>query len=834
MDYCKNIKRAIFLIVSFFYILASSNSAFSSSISLTPEEQQWLSEHKTIRVSGPQAFPPFQFFNEKNEYVGMAGDYLQYIAAELGISVEYQPKKPWGKILDLIKNKNIDVLSCAAFTAERSKYLLFSTPHIIFPLVIISRKDAPEISKMQDIEGLRIALIKKISTEASLNKSQIPFTPHYVSSPKDALKAVSLGQADIAIENLAAASYIIDQHGYTNLKIAASTDFEDYALAIALRKDWPLLQSIINKSLATISEQQHREIRQRWFSIRYDHGTTIIDIVKWIAFSLLLSSVVIGAIILWNRRLVKEIEERKRVEVRLRESERQLSTLIGNLPGIVYRCLIKNDWAMEFISDGCLDITGYAPSEISKNSSRKYGDIIYTDDRQYVWDTVQEGIKKDKHFELEYRIVTKSGNTKWVWERGGKVSDMRTQDSYLEGFIADITQQKSLADNLQQSQKMEAVGALAGGIAHEFNNMLAIIIGNNELLMEELPPQSAVRERTKEIQIAGLRARDVVKQLLTFSRQDDTDKKVMDLKFVVHESMKLIRSSTPANINIEQNISTDTYPVMGNDTQINQLLINICNNAADAMPEKGGTITVELLNKTVGKRPSMHEAQLKPGQYAQLKVSDNGIGMDEKILNRIFEPYFTTKEIGKGSGIGMAVVHGIVEKHGGTITVYSKPGKGTSFTVFLPIHEGEIEQKVDERNILPMGDEFILYVDDEPSIAQLGNRLLQSLGYTSESTTDPEKALDMLRNDPNKFDLLITDMAMPNMTGDQLVIETLKIRQDMPTIICTGYSSKITKKEATEIGVRAYIMKPINKSELALMVRKVLDGAKNSPRGKPK
>ncbi|MCP3889042.1 MAG: transporter substrate-binding domain-containing protein [Desulfobulbaceae bacterium] len=170
MDYCKNIKRTIFLMASFFYILASSNSAFSSSISLTPEEQQWLSEHKTIRVSGPQAFPPFQFFNEKNEYVGMAGDYLQYIAAELGISVEYQPKTPWAKILDLIKNKDIDVLSCAAFTAERSKYLLFSTPHIIFPLVIISRKDAPEISKMQDIEGLRIALIKKYRQKHLLTK----------------------------------------------------------------------------------------------------------------------------------------------------------------------------------------------------------------------------------------------------------------------------------------------------------------------------------------------------------------------------------------------------------------------------------------------------------------------------------------------------------------------------------------------------------------------------------------------------------------------------------------------------------------------------------------
>jgi CheY-like chemotaxis protein len=319
-----------------------------------------------------------------------------------------------------------------------------------------------------------------------------------------------------------------------------------------------------------------------------------------------------------------------------------------------------------------------------------------------------------------------------------------------------------------------------------------------------------------------------VKQLLTFSRQGNAVKKALDFTFVVQESIKLIRSSTPVNIKIEQNLSADTYPVMGNDTQINQLLINLCNNAIDALPVKGGLITIELLNETIDILQTKYQTKLKPGQYAKLIVSDNGVGMDKVILDRVFEPYFTTKDIGEGTGIGLAVVHGIVERHGGAIYVDSKPGQGTIFTIFLPAHEGLLEQETDEQDILPVGDECILYVDDEPSIALLGKRHLENLGYTAESTTDPQKALDMVRSDPIKFDLLITDMAMPNMTGDQLIIETLKIRQDMPTIICTGYSAKISEKEAADIGARSYIMKPINKSELATTVRKVLDSAKKS------
>lgn len=383
-----------------------------------------------------------------------------------------------------------------------------------------------------------------------------------------------------------------------------------------------------------------------------------------------------------------------------------------------------------------------------------------------------------------------------------------------------------LKGQLHQANKMESIGNLAGGIAHEFNNILSIIIGNNELVMEELPEWNPARERAEDLQVACMRARDVVKQLFTFSRQDNAAKNILNIRSVVTESMKLIRSSTPTNIKIQQNLSENVFPILGNATQINQLLINLCSNAADAMPNMGGLLIVDLSNGTFDEKNAKHGKEIKPGRYVKLIVSDNGTGMDKEIIEKVFDPYYTTKEIGKGTGIGLSVVQGIVERHGGAIILDSHPGKGTTFTIYLPVHEGLPEEENDVPPPLPSGDERILYVDDESSLAKLGELQLNSLGYAAESTTDPLQALEMVKADPDKFDLVISDIAMPDMTGDHLIIELLKIRPNMPTIICTGYSSKISEKEAEKIGVASFVMKPLDKSELAKIVRKVLDEAK--------
>ena len=435
----------------------------------------------------------------------------------------------------------------------------------------------------------------------------------------------------------------------------------------------------------------------------------------------------------------------------------------------------------------------------------------------------------------ELHLVKKDGHTFYVRLECMIIKSGEDEFREIRATISDISESKqaenernNLRNQLLRSQKLESIGTLAGGIAHEFNNILSIIIGNNELIMDELPEWSHERENTEAILVACLRARDVVKQLLLFSRQTDQQRMPIQIGAVVKESLKLIRSSTPANIDINQNIADDVAPVFGNATQINQLLINLCSNATDAMINTGGAITIGLNNEIIEEKIKNSHASLSPGRYVKLMVNDTGHGMDKHTLDRIFEPYFTTKAIGKGTGIGLAVAYGIVEKHNGIISAESSPGRGSAFIILLPAYEGHLEEEREEKIVLPKGNERILFVDDEPLLYKLGKQRLESLGYKVQGSTDPSEALVIFKKDPDAFDLIITDMAMPYMTGDQLAIEILKIKPRMPIMLCTGYSEKISEEKACEIGICSFVMKPMDKADFAISVRKILDKAKGN------
>jgi PAS domain S-box-containing protein len=397
------------------------------------------------------------------------------------------------------------------------------------------------------------------------------------------------------------------------------------------------------------------------------------------------------------------------------------------------------------------------------------------------------------------------------------------------GIIRDISDRKSaeedkerLQEQLRQAQKMEAIGTLAGGIAHDFNNILSAIIGYTELSKMKLPEDSSVQTDLDEIFKAGNRAKDLVQQILTFSRQAEQELKPVMIKLIAKEAIKLFRASLPSTIEIRHDIESDSL-VMGDPTQIHQVLMNLCTNAGHAMQETGGELEVELIDVELDPEFTITHPETKPGPHIQLTVRDTGHGMSSDILKRIFDPFFTTKEKGVGTGMGLSVVHGIVKSYGGTVIAYSEPGKGSTFKVFFPAIERRREPGIMAEKLIPKGTERILFVDDEQPLVDVGKQALESLGYELTTMTSSVDALDLFKKEPDRFDLVITDMTMPKMTGDELSNELKAIRQDIPVILCTGFSTRITAEKAKDMGIRAFISKPILKQHMAETIRKVLD-----------
>jgi PAS domain S-box-containing protein len=413
-----------------------------------------------------------------------------------------------------------------------------------------------------------------------------------------------------------------------------------------------------------------------------------------------------------------------------------------------------------------------------------------------------------------------------LFEEEGTISPVRDESGKIINYVAvkrDVTQEVALEKQLRQAQKMEALGTLAGGIAHDFNNILAAILGYAELSMGSQSLDERLRNNLEQVIKAGKRARDLVQQILAFSRQSEQERKPVQLGSVIQEVLALLRASLPTTIDIRFKGERQNGLVMADPTQIHQLLMNLCSNAAYAMNEKGGSLHVELSTNRVGAHGFRMSGELSPGSYVRLTVRDTGHGIPPALLDRIFDPYFTTKEKGTGTGLGLAVVHGIVKSHDGAIAVESELGKGTSFHVFLPVIEASSSSARDEEDAPSGGSERILLVDDEDTLVELGSMMLEGMGYKVNGQTSSLEALDLFRQDPRGFDLVITDLTMPQMTGLELAQELLRIRPDLPIILCTGYSENLMPQSTRAMGVRELMTKPFLVRDLARTIRNALD-----------
>jgi len=531
----------------------------TASIQLTPTEKAWLDRHPVITIAGPRSFPPFHYY-EEGKLKGISSDYTTQIAAKLGLKLRILTDLPWPQVLESVQQGEIDLITCIAKTAERETYLDFSVPYLTFPLVIITRDNSPLMSGIEDLQGKTLAMVPKTLIPEWLSRDGIDVSPLYVQSPLQVLEAVAFSRADAAIENLAAANYLIHQNGLANLKIAVPTPYEKYRLYMAVPKGHQELLSIIDKALPTIPPRQKDDIHNQWLSVKYDYGVNPKDVFRYIFLVLLFALGVIFIVLFRSHRLAKETRKRKKAE-------------------------------------------------------------------------------KDR---------------------------------------------EALQRQLIQARKLESIGTLAGGIAHNFNNILGIILGNAQLAMLDLPEEHPSQARINDIQAACLRAKEVILQLLNFSHQTEQKKQPLNPAQLVTDTVRLLKASLPSSIEILCQNNEPIKTINANPTQIQQVIINLCNNAAQAMAPDGGTLTIRLEMTDTHNLKMPERKAFSAAQAVRLTIKDTGTGIDPAIQDRIFDPYFTTKEFSKGSGMGLAIVHGIVHNHGGIISVKSKLGGGAVFSVLLP------------------------------------------------------------------------------------------------------------------------------------------------------
>ena len=528
--------------------------------------------------------------------------------------------------------------------------------------------------------------------------------------------------------------------------------------------------------------------------------------------------------------MYEDITLYKKTEKNLRESEEKFRTVADYIYDWEY--WRATDGRLVYVSPSCYRITGYTAEEFSQDPQLLIH-IIHPDNRrnfrQHVDDLTQDAVKGDVR-KVEFRILSRNGEERViehicreVFSRDGKSLGRRVTNRDITERKQAEQERKILDAHLQQAQKMEAIGTLAGGIAHDFNNILGAIIGYAEMAEEDSPAGSMVKNDIEQVLKASLRAKDLVKQILAFSRHTEAERILVQPAVVIKEAIKMLRSSIPTTIDIVQDIDPESGVVLADPTQIHQILVNLCTNAFHAMEETGGTLSISLKKKFLSLDDFSSELHFHPGDFVQLSIADTGSGISPDIRERIFDPYFTTKEVGKGTGMGLAIIHGIVKSYGGFVTCDSQPGKGSVFQVNFPAIVDAAQPEGQALDTIPCGKEHILFIDDEEILAEMGKDLLERLGYRVTVRQNSIEALAIFQREPDTFDLIITDQTMAGMTGFDLARRMLQIRPDLPVILCTGYSSQISKEKAITYGIKGFAMKPLARKDIAALIRKVLD-----------
>jgi len=522
-----------------------------------------------------------------------------------------------------------------------------------------------------------------------------------------------------------------------------------------------------------------------------------------------------------NEKLRHEIEERKKAELALKESKEGHRTLIETITDAVV--IVDPEGKLTYLNPEYGRISGHRFEDLI---GRSFTELVAPEYIESTLARFRRGLSGEETPIEEISILHKDGsqvpveiNTTTLLDADGKLIGRVS-------VVRDISKRKSLEAHLLQAQRLESIGILAVGIAHDFDNILSIIRGFTNIAIHKVPEKSRAKQNLDGALRGVQRAADLVKQIIAFSRQSKPERRPVLVSSIVEDAVSLLKVSFPSTIEIRLDLQVGSGTVYADPTQIHQILMNLGTNAAHAMREKGGILEVSLLEVEMDAAALAGLPDISPGDYLRMTVSDTGEGISPEVLDRIFDPYFSTTERGEGTGLGLSVVHGIVKSHGGAITVHSKPLEGTTFHTYLPLmdYKAEPEEQVIPYEPLIGGNERILFVDDEEDMVFLARQLLESLGYGVDTRTTGVEALALFRAQPDRFDLVITDMRLPGMTGERLAENIKKIRRDTPIILCTGFGEDISKERARRMGVREVLLKPLVDIDLTKTIRKVLDG----------
>ncbi len=777
-----------------------------------------LPSSRRIIIGGDHHYPPFEFLDEKGNPSGYSVDLSRALAKEMGLEIDIR-LGPWSDIVSSLERREIDIIQGMFYLPSRDLKFDFSQPHSVNHYIsVVRRADGPAPTTLAELNTKRLIVQRGDVIHDFLIDNGLGHQISLVESQEDVLAELAAGKHDCGLAVRFSSLYFIKKHGWDNLLLGRGPFVSlDYCFAVP-NGDKAML-SQLNEGLKILKESgEYRRIYNKWLGAYSPPIPSLIAALRSSALILIPLVLILLTAFLWSWSLRRKVAHRTK---ELRDSLERFRLLAEEAPvGIV---ILDKSQKTIHASKRFTELYGYTLEDIP--DIKAWWPLAYPDEalRAQVRRNWEENIQAAKHSfavekPMEFPVHCKDGRSRLTEFRLAKTADL----NFL--LFSDVTEQRKLEDQLRQAQKMEAVGRLAGGVAHDYNNMLSIIIGYTEIAMKTSPTDAQLSAYHHEILNAANRSKEITRQLLAFARKQTIKPVFLDLNETIESMLKMLRHLIGEDIDLAWLPDTGLWTIRVDPSQIDQILANLCINARDSISGPG-KITIETENVTATESFINEHRECLPGQYVVLAVSDSGCGMDKITKDNIFEPFFTTKDMHEGTGLGLATVYGIIKQNSGFITVYSEPGQGSTFKLYFPRQTGENETVAPRTMAVPSygRGQTILLVEDEKPLLELFRKMLAIQGYTVLAANSPDAAVKIAHDHTGRIQLLISDVIMPEMTGSELAVQIQALNPELIVLFMSGYTANVIARHGVlDEGIN-FIQKPISTEALATKVRDLLD-----------